>query len=187
MIDKKQIKDGASTILNGLGIKNWETDENFKDTPKRIADAFFEVCGSLNLDTEYQFKKLFESTYSSTNNQMIVIDKIREYSICPHHLFSYSMDVKIGYIPQGKVIGLSKLPRLVKLLANKPVLQETLTEDIANALMEYLVPLGCGVIVKAHHGCISVRGVKQIDAITTTSIMKGCFLVNPVKLEFLSL
>jgi GTP cyclohydrolase I len=110
---------------------------------------------------------------------MVVVRGIRFSSMCEHHLLPFTGTAAVGYVPDGRVIGLSKIPRLVELFARRPQLQERLTNQVAAALMEHLAPKGVGVIVKAHHSCMGCRGVVQPDAEMVTSTVLGCLRDNP--------
>ena len=106
---------------------------------------------------------------------MVIIKDIHTYSMCPHHLLPVEMIIHVGYVPKGKVLGLSKIPRLVELYARRPVLQEQLAVDIADSMMYYLKPLGVAVVIKGRHYCMIMRGVQKRESWTITSCVRGVF------------
>ncbi len=148
-------------------------DPNFEGTPERVARAYKEMCRGLWADEEIE--ELFTKTFPSTYDQMIVARDISAVGLCPHHLLPVEYTIHVAYIPngEGSVIGISKLARLAKLLAARPVLQEQLTEDIAEKLQSNLSPAGAGVIVIGRHSCMGLRGVRDSGASIVTSVMLG--------------
>jgi len=181
------VEKGAIYMLRGLkeefglDIK----DVNFKDTPKRIARAYYEIFEGINADEE--IKKILSTSFPTTYDGMVVEHPIRCYSMCPHHFLPVIYDVSIAYIPKKGGLGLSKLPRLVELLAKAPKLQETFTQEIVDKLQETINPLGCMVVVKGDHLCMQMRGVKQPGCGTRTSAVTGVFKEQPARQEFLDL
>ncbi|MBA7538785.1 GTP cyclohydrolase 1 [subsurface metagenome] len=169
------IEKGVHYILLGLandyGLDL--TDVNFEGTPKRVARMYGEIFGGIK-DTKQQIKNILDSSFPSTNKEMIIAKNISVYSMCPHHFLPVSYSVDLGYIPNGNVLGVSKLTRLVEILAKRPVLQETLTEEIANYLQK-INTLGVMVIVKGQHYCMKMRGVKQQNSTIITSAVRGVF------------
>jgi len=183
MVDKSKIESGVSLILDGLGVDR--KDENYIDTPKRVARAYQELCSGLDEDIR---ESLFSKSFPCTHQEMVFIGDIKAVSVCPHHLLPVIIRADVGYLPKKRVIGLSKIPRLVHFLAARPILQEQLTSDLADSLVENLDVLGCGVIIRARHLCMEVRGVKQSRAVTITSAVRGHFKENSdVKQEFFEL
>ncbi len=186
-MDEALIREGVEKILAGLGIK-FRQDDNFKDTPTRVARAYKEIFSGLK-DTDKQIEGILSVAFPAEYSQMIVANDIVTYGMCPHHLLPVRYEFSVGYIPseKGKVLGLSKLPRLVEILAHRPVLQEKLTDDVTHALMQVPGCIGAACIASGEHHCMSMRGVKQ-RAVTTTSSLRGVFLSNPsVKDEFFRL
>ena len=165
------IKDGVRRILLGLGVST--LDPNFTGTPERVARAYKEMCAGLWAEDEIE--ELFTKTFPSTYDQMIVARDISAVGLCPHHLLPVEYTIHVAYIPngEGSVIGISKLARLAKLLAARPVLQEQLTEDIAEKLQSHLSPAGVGVIVIGKHSCMRLRGIQEDRASIVTSVMLG--------------
>jgi len=162
------------------------TDVNFKDTPKRVSKMYAEIFAGIK-NTDKQVDSILNSSFPSTSEGMIIAKNIRAYSICPHHFLPVDYVVDIGYIPNGKVIGLSKLSRLVELLAKRPILQENLTEEIVNYLQKLDI-LGVMVIIRGQHYCMKMRGVKQQNSEIITSAVRGNFKDNEkTRKEFLDL
>lgn len=161
--------------------------EGLLETPKRMLKAWREKCYGYNVDIPSIFK-VFEDGAEKCN-EMVIVDSIPVVSNCEHHLESIVGLAHIGYIPNGKIIGLSKFVRLVDAFARRLQVQERLTNQIADAIVENLNPLGCAVVIKAKHNCMAVRGTKAHGVNTTTSAMRGVFMEkgNDARLEFLSL
>lgn len=196
----KKVEEGVKLILDGLkdefGID--PHDENFKDTPARVSRAYAEIFSGM-VDTEVQVKHILGTAYSSQLDEMVLVGPINVFSFCPHHLLTVEMIVHVAYVPQGKVLGLSKLARLTQVLAARPLLQEQLTEDITSALMgdqhtknfqsgPGLLAKGAACTVRGRHMCMATRGAKADAAWTTTSSMKGVFLSEAeARAEFFSL
>lgn len=180
------LEDAIEKVLYALDIDL--KDENFKDTPKRVAKAFQEILryqhtGDLKTHLESILIKSFPTEYKG-----IVAQKaIKAISMCPHHMQPIQYEVDIGYIADRKALGLSKIVRIVTALASRMVLQETFTEDIASVFHDELQTEGVIVIVRGKHGCMTNRGVKQ-DVITTTSSIRGIFEDDiALRQEFLTL
>lgn len=167
---------------------DWRTDPNLKDTPKRIARSMLnDRCagiGCYNRCLEL-LKDRFETSYDG----MVTVGPLTVYSLCPHHFENVSYLVYFGYIPNslnGKVVGLSKPGRVIKLIAKQPILQEDYTKMLADIFMDTLNPEGVGIIVKGRHMCMSARGLEQPNTYTITSEMRGWFRDHKnVKDEFL--
>ena len=119
---------------------------------------------------------------------MVIMQNIEFYSLCEHHLLPIIGRAHVAYIPNGKVVGLSKIPRMVNIFARRLQIQEQLTEQIAGAIEDVIKPLGVGVVVEARHMCVEMRGVEKINSVTTTSALRGSFITNPdTRKEFFSL
>jgi len=182
-----EIKKAVEKILDSLyTFREWEKDINLKDTPERVAKMYIELCSGLFEDREERLKEIFSAIYPSELDELVIAKDIEAISICPHHLLPIVYKVHIGYLPNGYVLGLSKLPRLVKFLASKPLLQENLTCEIADNLMKYLKPKGCMVIMNGIHSCVMCRGVRDKSTFIT-SVVRGEFLDPSLKEEFLRL
>lgn len=187
-MNKVDIRDGVYLILRGIGIDPSQ-DPNFRETPDRVAKAYEEIFSGL-CDTKAQVDKILSTTFPSNYSQIIVETKLLTYSMCPHHLLPVRYEVALAYLPSsdGQVLGLSKLSRLVGVLAHRPVLQEALTEDITANLMLLEGCLGAACVIKGEHYCMQMRGVRQAHAMATTSSVKGVFMTDQtVKEEFFRL
>jgi GTP cyclohydrolase I len=161
-------EDAVVRLLEWIGED--PTREGLRDTPKRVVKAFREMTSGLAVEP----RSVLGTVFNETSDQMVVVRGIRFSSMCEHHLLPFTGTVAVGYVPNGRVIGLSKIPRLVEVFAKRPQVQERMTNQIAQALMDHLAPRGVGVVVKAHHSCMGCRGVKQPDAEMITSCVLGC-------------
>jgi len=176
-----KIEEGMKIILEGLEIP---IDQHLKDTPKRVAKAYAEMFEGLTMNPPYL--RTFEE---SNVDQMIISDEIDFNSFCGHHFLTFRGKAKIGYIPRnGKIVGISKLARVLDYFAKRPTVQEVLTNNIADFIYNSeLNPIGVGVIIKASHDCEIIRGIKKPGSIMTTSALRGIFKENHVKQEFIEL
>lgn len=159
--------------------------EGLRETPKRVLNAWEEwLCGYKQ--DPAQILKSFEN--DSKYDEMIVLDSIPIQSMCEHHMVPFVGVAAVGYLPNERILGLSKIPRLVNIFARRLQVQERLTCQIADTLMEHLKPKGVGVVIRAEHFCMATRGVHTPGVFTTTSAMRGIFLEeHSVRTEFLSL
>jgi GTP cyclohydrolase I len=171
IIAYKKIEAGVKKILEGLRI-DWQNNDNFKETPKRVAKAFIEFNNGLF--SEYDNVKIFNSRYKG----IIFFKDIKSIGLCPHHLLPIEYSIIFAYIPTGKVLGLSKVPRVIKNLCQRPVLQEDLTNDIVDYFKRKLHPLGIAVVVKGVHGCMKYRGIKELSEVKTAELY-GDFMKEP--------
>lgn len=154
-------------------------------TPERMQDAYaFLMSGSsINIETELR-GAIFEEDY----DEMVLVKHIDFFSLCEHHLLPFFGRVHVAYLPQGRVIGLSKIPRIVDAFSRRLQLQERMTAQIARCLMEHLQPMGVGVVCEAMHLCMAMRGVQKVSSFTTTSAMEGRFKSDArTRQEFLNL
>ncbi len=142
-------------------------------TPKRVAKSLDFMTSGYYEDPK---NVLNDALFESTNNEMVLIKNIEFYSLCEHHLLPIIGRAHVAYIPNGKVVGLSKIPRMVDIFARRLQIQEQLTEQIAQAIEECINPQGVGVVLEARHMCMEMRGVGKINSITTTSALRGIFL-----------
>jgi GTP cyclohydrolase I len=155
------------------------------ETPERAAKAWLEWTAGYAQDPA-SVLKVFEDGAEGCN-EMVVVHDIPVYSHCEHHLAPIFGTATVAYIPNGRIVGLSKLPRLVDIFARRLQVQERMTNQIADAIMEHLNPRGCGVVMRARHMCMESRGIKQGGSHTTTSALRGCFSLPEVRAEFLTL
>lgn len=163
---------GVNLILYGLDVD--KTNENFLDTPKRVAKSLKEICRGL-YEKEAIVDNFTKAVFRSKNDEMVVMDKIDCYGMCPHHLLPVEITASVAYVPNGKVVGLSKLVRLTEVIFAQPVLQEDGTVEVADLLMKRLDAQGSAVYVCGKHLCMACRGVKKTNAVTITSALRGCF------------
>ena len=172
MVDKKKIEKAVKLLLEGMGED--PTREGLVDTPRRVAGMYEEVLAGMDADAKEHLSRQFNVEGSD-----IVIEKdITFYSLCEHHLMPFFGKVHIAYIPEGKVVGLSKLARTVEVFARRLQLQEQLTRQIADAIEENLSPKGVMVVVEAEHTCMTMRGVKKPGSQTVTTVTRGEFKKN---------
>ena len=155
------------------------------NTPKRVKKAYEFIFGGYGQDA----KEILESAlFTSSNDEMVLIKDIEFYSTCEHHLLPIIGRAHVAYIPNGKVVGLSKIPRVVDVFARRMQIQEQLTEQIADAIMETIDPKGVGVVLQARHMCMEMRGVEKINSTTTSSALRGLFKRDEkTRSEFFSL
>lgn len=169
MTDKEKIRQAVALLLEGIGEDAHR--EGLKETPDRIARMYEEIFAGLDQTPEQALCKTFE-----TSDCGMVLEKdIVFYSVCEHHLLPFYGRANVAYIPDGRVVGLSKLARTVEVYAKRPQLQERLTAQIADALMEYLKPRGAMVMLEAEHMCMTMRGVKKPGSRTVTVAARGIF------------
>lgn len=171
-MDKDKIKKGVQLIIEGIGEDLGR--EGLIETPDRIARMYEEVFGGIGQDAS----ELLSKTFAVNHHEMVIEKDITFYSTCEHHFMPFYGKAHVAYIPNGRVAGLSKLARTVELYAKRPQLQEQLTGQIADALMEYLKPLGAMVMIEAEHMCMTMRGVKKPGSKTVTFASRGAFAEN---------
>lgn len=168
-MDKEKIEAGVRLILEGIGEDG--SREGLAETPERVARMYEEICGGMQEEAGMHLQK----TFTVKNSEMVLEKDITFYSTCEHHLLPFYGQVHIAYIPDGKVVGLSKLARTVEVYARRLQLQERMTEQIADAVMEHLAPKGVMVVVEAEHMCMTMRGVKKPGSKTLTQAKRGAF------------
>lgn len=182
--EKMKLMTGAcKTILECMGEE--PSREGLLKTPERWAKALMFLtkgyCQTVKDVTN-------EAIFSEQHREMVVVRDIDIHSLCEHHMLPFTGKVHIGYIPNGKIIGLSKLARIAEVFARRLQVQERLTSEIADAIVEAINPLGVGVVIECSHFCMVMRGVQKSGASTITSGMRGCFKKNPkTRAEFFSI
>jgi len=170
---KSVIANGVSTMLRALG--DGVDAKGTADTPKRVANMYDEMLSGYATDpVELLNNAMFDVEY----DEMVVVKDIDFYSLCEHHLLPFYGKAHVGYLPNQKVVGLSKIPRLVEMYARRLQVQERMTQEIA-AIMDCLIePAGVGVVVEAQHLCAAMRGVRKPNTVMTTSALRGLFKKN---------
>ena len=173
-MDREKIAQGVRLILEGVGED--PTREGLARTPERVADMYEEIFAGLGQDPAEHFCV----TFNEGHQEMVLVKDIPLYSVCEHHLVPFMGRVHVGYIPakDGHICGLSKLARVVDVFAKRPQVQERLTSQIADTIIENLKPQGVIVVIEAEHLCMSMRGVKKPGALTMTSAVRGIFERN---------
>jgi GTP cyclohydrolase I len=166
----------VSDLMTELGLDI--TDQHFEGTPARVARLYRELTRGSRLDPVKILK-----TFDSKNRELIVVSEINFYSLCPHHLLIYGGKMHFGYVPDGKIVGLSKIPRLIQAMASRPIVQEDLVSEIADTFMSVMKPLGCVVRATGRHDCVAVRGVKCHEAQMTTVALRRLFREKPYLVE----
>lgn len=173
MIDQTKIKQAVKLFLEGIGEDT--SREGLKDTPDRIARMCEELYGGMEEDAGAHLLK----TFSVDRSEMVIEKDITFYSTCEHHILPFYGKAHIAYIPDGKVVGLSKLARTVEVFARRLQLQEQLTCQIADALMDAARPKGALVMIEAEHMCMTMRGIKKPGSKTVTLARRGVFETDP--------
>jgi GTP cyclohydrolase I len=184
MIDQDKIKLAAASIIEAIGEDPLR--ESIKDTPQRVAEMYAELFSGLDVDPQTELEVGFEEGH----REMVILRDIPFYSMCEHHLLPFYGVAHVGYIPgvSGRVVGVSKLARVVEIFAKRPQLQERMTRQIADAIFEALAPDGVAVVIRAEHLCMVMRGIKKPGANVVTSSVRGIFRSKSVtRSEFLSL
>lgn len=172
-MDTDRIARAVREILSAIGDD--PDREGLKETPDRVARMYKELFGGLHQDPKMHLKKFFTEAY----DEIVLVKDISFNSMCEHHLLPFMGKVHIGYLPDGRVIGLSKLARVVEVISHRPQVQERMTEEIANLLIDELKVKGVGVIIEAVHTCMTIRGVRKPGSLCVTSAMKGAIRNNP--------
>ncbi|PRZ28194.1 GTP cyclohydrolase I FolE [Flavobacterium granuli] len=158
--------------------------EGLEKTPERVAKAMQFLTHGYDLDP---LEILKSALFTENHSQMIVVKDIEIYSMCEHHMLPFFGKAHVAYIPNGKIVGLSKIPRIVDAYARRMQVQERLTDQIKNCIQEALEPLGVAVVIEAQHMCMQMRGIQKQNSFTTTSSFTGAFEKNKTRKEFISL
>jgi GTP cyclohydrolase I len=180
--DDEAIKAAVVQLLTAVGED--PTREGLRDTPRRIAEMYRELFQGLHQDPA----EVLQVSFDENHQEMVIVRDIPFYSVCEHHLLPFHGTFHVGYIPRGRVVGISKLARLVEIYARRPQLQERLTSQIADTLMEELQPEGVAVVGQAQHLCMTMRGIKKPGSQVVTSANRGLFRDREAtRLEFFAL
>jgi len=167
---KKEFESAVSKILELIGEDTQR--EGLIKTPHRVAKAFEFMTQGYHQDPK---EVLNNALFTTSNDEMVVVRDIEFYSMCEHHILPIIGRVHVAYIPEGKVVGLSKIPRVVNIFARRLQIQEQMTEQIADALSQSINPKGVAVVVEARHMCMEMRGVEKINSTTVSSALRGLF------------
>jgi GTP cyclohydrolase I len=170
-MDRGKIEEGVRLILEGIGEDL--SREGLRDTPRRVADMYEEIFAGLDADASEHFA----ITFNEGHQEMVLVRDIPLYSVCEHHLVPFLGKAHVAYIPgeHGRICGLSKLARVVDAFARRPQVQERMTSQIADTIVEHLDPVGVIVVIEAEHLCMSMRGVRKPGSMTVTSAVRGIF------------
>lgn len=181
-VDQDRIVSAVREIIEALGED--AEREGLRQTPRRIARMYADLFSGLYQDPAEVLRGGFEESHK----EMVILKNIPFYSLCEHHFLPFHGRAHVGYVPEGRIVGVSKLARAVDILARRPQMQERLTSQIADAIMEGLSPDGVAVVIEAEHLCLTMRGVQKPGAIMITSAIRGGFRRRGVtRSEFLSL
>jgi len=172
-VDIPRIERAVREILISVGED--PDREGLIKTPNRVARAYGELMAGLQEDPKRHLKTVFTEDY----DEVVLLRDIEFHSLCEHHLLPFTGRAHVAYLPDGKVVGLSKLARLVEGYARRPQVQERLTTQIADALMEELAPIGAACVIEATHTCMTIRGAKKHGSTMVTSALRGIFKENP--------
>src|SRR5437588_10084378 len=164
-VDRPRTEAAVREIL--LAVGEDPVREGLRETPERVARMYAELFAGLRKDP----RELLEKTFTQKYDEMVLVGDIEFASLCEHHLLPFMGKAHIAYLPNGKIVGLSKIPRVVELLSRRPQMQERMTEELADLLMQALDARGVGVVVEAAHTCMTIRGVRKPGSVLTTSAM----------------
>jgi len=184
VINEQQIKEAVSSIIAAIGED--PNRDGLLDTPQRVAEMYSELFMGINRNAAEELSTGFDLGH----REMIVVKDIPFYSMCEHHLLPFYGVAHIGYIPNlnGRVVGISKLARAVEIIARRPQIQERMTTEIADAIVDGLDPSGVAVVIQAEHLCMIMRGIKKAGSAIITSAIRGAFRSHPEsRAEFFSL
>jgi GTP cyclohydrolase I len=179
---KQKIADGISVMLDAVG--DGVDAQGTTDTPRRVANMYDELLSGYKTDP---IALLNGAMFDVEYDEMVVVKNIDFYSLCEHHLLPFYGKVHVGYLPKSKVVGLSKIPRLVEMFARRLQVQERMTQEIATVMNDLIEPIGVGVVIEAQHLCVAMRGVAKPNSTMTTSALRGLFKKNSLtRDEFMS-
>ena len=172
-VDQPRIEHAVREILAAIGEN--PDREGLRETPARVARMYAELFGGLHQDPRRHLRKFF----TETCDEVVLVRDISFNSMCEHHMLPFMGKAHVAYLPGKRVIGLSKLARVVEEVARRPQVQERMTEEIANLLVEELHAKGVAVVIEAVHTCMTIRGIRKPGSLCVTSAMKGCFRNKP--------
>ena len=181
--EQEEFENAVKIMMQSVGED--VTREGLLKTPERVFKAYQFIYGGYNQNPQ---EVLESALFTSSNDEMVLIKDIELYSTCEHHLLPIIGRAHVAYIPDGKVVGLSKIPRVVDIFSRRMQIQEQLTEQIADAIMKTIQPKGVAVVIQARHMCMEMRGVEKINSTTTSSALRGLFKRDEkTRLEFFNL
>lgn len=181
-VDLPRIAAAVREIL--LAIGEDPDREGLQETPDRVARMYEEMFSGLRKDPAVVLQKTFTEKY----DEMVLVKNISFESMCEHHLLPFYGKAHIAYLPNGQIVGLSKLARIVEIVSHRPQVQERMTQELADLIMKELDARGVGVVLEASHSCMSIRGVRKSNSVCTTSAMRGVFQANlATRSEFMAL
>ncbi|MFC1900568.1 GTP cyclohydrolase I FolE [Chloroflexota bacterium] len=184
MLNETEIRKAIISIIESIGED--PNREGLRDTPRRVAEMYNELFMGIEQDP----KEVLSVEFEEGHREMVIVRDIPFYSLCEHHLLPFYGTAHIGYIPnaKGRVVGASKLPRVVDIFARRLQIQERMTSQIADAIVEGIEPAGVGVVVRAEHLCMMMRGVRKPGSTVETSALRGTFRSNSkTRSEFITL
>ncbi len=183
LLNQEKIQNLIKDLLIEIGED--PSREGLIQTPRRVAEAYEFLCSGYEQNIE---KVLNNAIFTEKYDEMVLVKNIDFYSMCEHHMLPFYGKVHVAYIPNGKIVGLSKIPRIVEVFARRLQVQERMTQQIADTIDKYLEPIGVGVVSEAYHMCMMMRGVEKQNSSATTSAMHGIFKEDEkTRNEFLSL
>ncbi len=181
-IDQGRIAAAVREIIQAVGEDGRR--EGLLETPRRVGEMYAELFSGLHEDP----REVLATSFDESHKEMVVLKNIPFYSLCEHHFLPFHGQAHVGYVPEGRIVGVSKLARVVDILARRPQMQERLTSQIADTIMEALSPDGVAVVIEAEHLCMTMRGVQKPGAVMITSSIRGGFRRRGVtRAEFLTL
>lgn len=184
--DIEDVKDSIAEAIDDLyalpEVRESIHESHTEDTPLRIADSMLEMIEGCWQDPEECLSTTFEN---GNYDEIVYVNSIRFVSVCAHHHLPFFGKANFGYLPDNKIVGLSKIPRLVEIYSKRPQVQEKLTCDIVDTFMKVINPKGCGLVMEAYHLCLNIRGVENESAWTKTTALRGSFREGHTKEEFL--
>ncbi len=180
---EKKVAESVYTILENIGED--PSRQGLLKTPERVAKAYSFITQGYEQDAR---KILRSAMFDEDYNEMVLVKDIEFYSLCEHHMLPFFGKAHIAYIPNGRIVGLSKIPRIVDVFARRLQVQERITIEIRDAIQETLEPIGVAVVIEAHHLCMQMRGVSKQNSVTATSAFSGAFLEDvKTRKEFITL
>ncbi len=181
-VDQAGVRDAVRRIIEAIGED--PSREGLLDTPRRIAEMYEELFVGLHQDP----REVLSTSFQESHREMVILKNIPFYSLCEHHFLPFHGQAHVGYVPKGRIVGASKIARVVDILARRPQMQERLTGQVADAITEGLSPDGVAVVIEAEHLCMTMRGVQKPGTTLITSATRGAFRRRAVtRSEFLAL